>query len=97
MFCGGKTMKVVNQDKVKKYILRLIKAGRKDYVKASVEAFNISKSSVYNYLKQMENDGLMHDISIEGLGWISFVAKGQTFRIMLPKGAALKESLSKVR
>jgi ribosome biogenesis GTPase A len=50
---------------------------------------------VFEY--EMENDGLMHDISIEGLGWISFVAKGQTFRIMLPKGAALKESLSKVR
>ena len=45
----------------------------------------------------MENDGLLHDIAIEGLGWISFVAKGQIIRIMLPKGAALKESLAKVR
>ena len=45
----------------------------------------------------MENDGLSHDIAIEGLCWISFVAKGQTIRIMLPKGAALKESLAKVR
>lgn len=52
-------MKVVNQEKVKSYILRLIKSGRKDCVKATVEAFDISKSSVYNYVKQMENDGLI--------------------------------------
>lgn len=52
-------MKVVNQEKVKNYILRLIKAKRKDYINATIEAFNISKSSVYNYLKQMENDSLI--------------------------------------
>ncbi len=52
-------MKVVNQEKVKNYILRLIKSGRKDYVKATIESFNISKSSVYNYVKQMESDGLI--------------------------------------
>ena len=45
----------------------------------------------------MENDGLTHDISIEGLGWISFTAKGQVVRVMFPKGAALKESLGKLR
>ncbi len=52
-------MKVVNQEKVKNYILRLIKSGRKDYVKATIESFNISKSSVYNYVKQMETEGLI--------------------------------------
>ncbi len=52
-------MKVVNQEKVKSYILRLIKSGRKDYVKATIESFNISKSSVYNYVKQMESDALI--------------------------------------
>ena len=52
-------MKVVNQEKVKSYILRLIKSGRKDYVKATIESFDISKSSVYNYVKQMETDGLI--------------------------------------
>ncbi len=52
-------MKVVNQEKVKNYILRLIKTKRKDYVKATIEAFAISKSSVYNYVKQMEEDGLI--------------------------------------
>jgi anti-sigma regulatory factor (Ser/Thr protein kinase) len=52
-------MKIVNQEKVKNYILRLIKNQRKDYVSSTVEAFNISKSSVYNYVKQMESDGLI--------------------------------------
>ena len=52
-------MKVVNQEKVKSYILRLIKGKRKDYVKSTVETFQISKSSVYNYVKQLEADGLI--------------------------------------
>ncbi len=45
----------------------------------------------------MENDGEVHDISIQGLCWMSFVAKGQIIRVMFPKGAALKESLGKLR
>ncbi|MBQ2941675.1 MAG: DUF4325 domain-containing protein [Clostridia bacterium] len=52
-------MKVVNQKKVKNYILGLIKSGRKDYVNATVECFDISKSSVYNYVKQLEKDELI--------------------------------------
>ena len=54
-------MKIVNQEKVKNYILRLIKSCRKDYVKSTIEAFEISKSSVYNYIKQLENDGLIEN------------------------------------
>lgn len=49
---------------------------------------------VFDY--EMENDGKWHDIGIEGLCWASFIAKGQTIRIFLPKGAALKEFYSKV-
>ena len=45
----------------------------------------------------MEDDNEVHDIAIEGLGWISFVAKGQVIRVMFPKGSALKESLGKLR
>ena len=45
----------------------------------------------------MENDGLMHDISISGLGWVSFIAKGQIVHVLLPKGVAVKESLSKIK
>ena len=45
----------------------------------------------------MENDKKWHDIAIEGLGWLSFVAQGQIIRIRLPKGVAIKESLAKIR
>lgn len=45
----------------------------------------------------LENDDLRHDISIEGLCWFSMRGKGQTVRVMIPKGSALKECLSKVR
>ena len=45
----------------------------------------------------MENDKKWHDIAIEGLGWLSFVAQGQIVRIRFPKGVAIKESLAKIR
>ena len=50
---------------------------------------------VFDY--QMEKDGKLHDIAIEGLGWISFKATGQTIRVIAPKGAEIKESLSRIR
>ncbi len=46
---------------------------------------------------ELEDDDLRHDISVEGLCWFSTRGKGQTLRILLPKGAAVKECLSKVR
>lgn len=58
----------------------------------------ISSFRDYDFFEYtMENDGQVHDIAIEGLGWISFVAKGQVIRVMFPKGAAIKESLGKLR
>ena len=45
----------------------------------------------------MEDDGKLHDIAVRGLGWISFVGRGQTIRVMVPRGTAIKESLSKIR
>ena len=45
----------------------------------------------------MENDKKWHDIAIEGLGWLSFVAQGQIIRVRLPKGVAIKESHAKIR
>jgi len=45
----------------------------------------------------MENDKKWHDIAIEGLGWLSFIAQGQMIRVRLPKGAALKESIAKIK
>ena len=45
----------------------------------------------------MENDNKWHDIAIEGLGWLSFIAQGQMIRVRLPKGISLKEGLAKIR
>ena len=45
----------------------------------------------------MENDKKWHDIAIEGLGWLSFLAQGQIIRVRFPKGVAAKESLAKIR
>lgn len=45
----------------------------------------------------LENDDLRHDISVEGLCWFSVRGKGQTVRVLLPKGVAVKETLSKIR
>ena len=50
---------------------------------------------VFEYV--MENDGQVHDINVTGLGWVSFVAKGQIVRIFCPKGTTLKECLGKIR
>ena len=47
--------------------------------------------------KELEDDDLRHDISVEGLCWFSTRGKGQTLRVLLPKGVAVKECLSKVR
>lgn len=46
---------------------------------------------------EIEDDDEEHDISIEGLGWVQFTGRGQIVRVLLPKGAALKECLSKLR
>ena len=45
----------------------------------------------------MEKDNKLHDIAIEGLGWVTFKATGQTIRVIAPKGASIKESLSRIR
>lgn len=42
------------------------------------------------------NDGKSYDISICGLGWLNFIAKGQTFRVVLPKGSSLRLHPAKV-
>ncbi|MCD8209733.1 MAG: hypothetical protein LUC31_02825 [Coprobacillus sp.] len=45
---------------------------------------------------QMEDDWNKHDIAIEGLGWVTFVAMGQTIRVRLPHQAAVKEAKSRL-
>lgn len=44
----------------------------------------------------MPDDNLRHDIGVKGLGFFSFKGQGQTFRCLLPRGAAVRESLSKI-
>ena len=78
-------MKVVNQERVKNYILRLIKNERKDYVKSTVEAFGISKSSVYNYVKKMETEGLIEKKDN------TYVIKTQEYRYHLKNDGTLVE------
>ena len=56
---------------------------------------NFKDFDLFEY--DMENDGKIHDISVTGLGWISFVGKGQTIRVAIPRGVAVKESLGKIR
>lgn len=54
-----------------------------------------SDFDIFEY--EMEADDIKHDISIEGLGWVDFTGRGQIVRVLLPKGAALKECLAKLR
>lgn len=69
---------------------------RKRNIRPYSENFSdFSDYDVFDY--EMENDGKFHDISIQGIGWFTFVGKGQTFRVTFPKGVAVKEYLSKVR
>ena len=69
---------------------------RTKQVRPVVDDFtNFGDFDMFEY--DMENDNKIHDIAISGLGWISFIAKGQKIRVTLPKGVALKESLGKIR
>lgn len=68
---------------------------RRIYLPVSENINDFNDYDVFEYA--MENDDKLHDISIFGLCWFSFIAKGQVFRVYLPKGVALKESFSKVR
>ena len=94
LYCAeGVEIKKLSADKVNDF---LEENNRKRLLRPVSE--RITSFRDYDFFEYtMENDGQVHDISIEGLGWISFVAKGQIIRVMFPKGAALKESLGKLR
>lgn len=69
---------------------------RKRNIRPYSENFSdFSDYDVFDY--EMDNDGKLHDISIQGVGWFTVAGKGQTFRVTFPKGSAVKEYLSKVR
>ncbi|MCQ2802112.1 MAG: hypothetical protein MJ225_00270 [Bacilli bacterium] len=86
-------LKTLNLDKADTTIAKMLKNhSLQPYSKnfTSFEDFDL-----FEY--DLEDDGLRHDIGIEGLCTLSVRGQGQTIRVALPKGAALKESLSKVR
>ena len=94
LYCAeGVEIKKLSADKVDEF---LEENNRKRLLRPVSERINNFRDyDLFEY--QMESDGQVHDISIEGLCWISFVAKGQVIRVMFPKGSALKESLGKLR
>ncbi|MBO5261752.1 MAG: DUF4325 domain-containing protein [Clostridia bacterium] len=48
-----------NREQIVSYILKLISAKDKDVVKKTTEAFDISKSTVYNYIKELCENGIL--------------------------------------
>ena len=94
VFCSKKVeTKNVSNKNVEAYFNRNLKRPTLSPVSKRFSSFDDFDMFEYD----LDNDGLRHDIAIEGLCWFSCRGKGQTLRITLPKGAALKETLSKVR
>ena len=85
--------KIVGIEKVD----RLFEDNRKKHIVRPVSERFVSFQDFDMFEYDLENDGLRHDIAIEGLCWFSMRGQGQTIRVSVPKGAALKESLSKIR
>ena len=76
---------------------RFFDENRKKHIARPVSERFVSFEDYDMFEYAMENDKKWHDIAIEGLGWLSFVAQGQIIRIRLPKGVAIKEGLAKIR
>ena len=49
----------VNKEQIIQYMLQLISSNDKSFIAKTVEYFGISKSTVYNYVKQMCDDGVI--------------------------------------
>ncbi len=59
-----------------------------DYLK------DFSDFDMFDYT--LDNDWQNRDIAIEGLGWVSLVAKGQTIRVLVPHNCGVKETKAKI-
>lgn len=55
-----------NSNQVKQYILNLIDKNDKNFIRKTVETFGVSKSSVYNYVKQMCDDNVLKKLDHPG-------------------------------
>ena len=93
-FTGEKVeLKVIDTNKIDDFFANNLK---KKFLKPVSERYTSFRDyDMFEY--DLEADDLRHDISVEGLCWFSIKGKGQTVRILLPKGVAVKESLSKIR
>ena len=86
-------IKVVSNEKVDDYMR--INRKKKTTRPVSERFLSFRDYDLFEY--ELEDDDLRHDISVEGLCWFSTRGKGQILRVLLPKGTAVKECLSKVR
>lgn len=95
LFCAEKVeSKVVSNTKAENYFMSNVQ--KRAVLKPVSKRFDsFDDFDMFEY--DLDNDDLRHDIAIEGLCWFSMRGRGQTVRVTLPKGAALKETLSKVR
>ena len=93
-FIGEKCeIKTTSIDKVDAFLEE--NSRKKTYRPVSNRFSSFRDYDMFEY--ELEDDNLRHDIAVEGLCWFSTRGKGQTIRILLPKGVAVKECLSKVR
>lgn len=47
------------RDRIKKYLLKHIGSQNKEFISKAMETFSVSKTSVYAYLRQLENEGII--------------------------------------
>ena len=64
-----------NKEQIKSYIFKLVAAGDEELVKKTTEAFDVSKSTVYNYIKELCDNGV---IKKEGSSY-DIVSQSQMF------------------
>lgn len=62
---GGGIMGKENKEQIINYILKLVSTKDKDVAKKTTEVFGISKSTVYNYIKELCQDGVLQKIGTE--------------------------------
>ena len=88
----GNEVRRVNEKKLDRFL-------RENVVKRSVQPVSERYSAFTDYdvfEYDMEKDGLEHDIAVTGLGWMRFEGRGQVIRVTIPRGVAIKETLSKL-
>lgn len=81
-------MSNTSTEQIKQYILKLIDAKDKDFVHKTVECFDVSKSTVYNYVKKMCEDNILKKVEKKVPSY-ELVSAEHTFRYV--NGGSLEE------